>query len=105
MAKLKNGYLTSGSADDTIKFWDTSSGQCLTTLTGHTSDISSLFELRSGYLASGSWDHTIKFWESKSGRLVGTIVTNHTGDVSSLVEMKITNNKLASGGGLFFILF
>ncbi len=67
-------------------------------MTGHSSDISSLYELRSGYLASGSWDHTIKFWESNSGQLVGTIVTDHVGDVSSLVEMK-SNGYLASGGG------
>jgi len=38
VAALPNDSVVSGSRDNTLKVWDASSGLCLQTLTGHTSD-------------------------------------------------------------------
>ena len=64
LAGLPDGTLASGSWDDTIKIWDTNTGDCLKTLTGHTDSIISLTVLSDGTLASGSNDKTIKIWNT-----------------------------------------
>src|SRR5207247_10955154 len=49
-------------------------GQCLTTLQGHTNVVLSMaFSPRSGLLASGSQDGTIKLWETRTGNCLSTL--------------------------------
>ncbi len=62
LALLQNGYLASGSWDNTIKIWNALESKLITTLTGHTNYVNSLAVLQNGYLASGSHDNTIKIW-------------------------------------------
>ena len=54
--------LVSSSDDATIRQWNISKHETLTTLTGHTNVISSLAVLNNGTLVSGSFDQTIRTW-------------------------------------------
>ena len=85
-----NNFLVSGSADDTIKFWN-KDGQCIKTLTGHGNSVYCL-TIFNNYLVSGSADDTIKFW-NKDGQCIKTL-TGHNGSVHCLT---VFNNFLVSG--------
>jgi WD40 repeat protein len=55
--------IITSSSDKSIKIWSTESGECIQTLSGHTSLVSSLIISNDKkYLISGSWDRTIKVW-------------------------------------------
>ena len=76
--------LISGSADNTIRIWDMTSGQTLRTLAGHTSFVNALTLTPDGKtLISGSADRTIKIWDLATGKLVHTLL-GHTGYVNAL---------------------
>ncbi|MBU2462355.1 hypothetical protein KKH65_05730, partial [bacterium] len=56
-------YLASGSKDNTVKLWETQTGELIRTLTGHTNSVCSVsFSPDGRYLASGSIDATVKLW-------------------------------------------
>ena len=59
---LQNGHLVSGSDDNTIKIWDTTTAELIQTLTGHANYVKSLTVLQNGNLVYGSFDSTIKIW-------------------------------------------
>ncbi|KAI3656064.1 hypothetical protein MP638_006050 [Amoeboaphelidium occidentale] len=61
-----DGYLYSGSFDDTIKKWNTATGEAMMTFTGHSSTVNSVFVGPDGYLYSGSLDNTIKKWNTRA---------------------------------------
>lgn len=54
--------MASGSYDCTIKLWDTVTGRCMRTLTGHGGYVTSL-QFREGLLISGSEDKSIRVWK------------------------------------------
>jgi len=55
----------SGGGGDTVKLWDSQTGEQLLTLTGHTADVDGVAFSPSGdLLASASWDGTIKIWDA-----------------------------------------
>lgn len=65
--------LATASFDNTTKVWDALHGQCLFTLVGHTSPVTSVdFRPDSLYLASGSFDNVLLIWSMKTGKLVDT---------------------------------
>jgi len=74
LAVLQNGDLASGSFDQTIKIWDSSTGSLKRTLTGHSDWVMSIAVLQNGDLASGSGDKSIKIWDSSTGSLKRTII-------------------------------
>ncbi|KAK2041575.1 WD40 repeat-like protein [Colletotrichum somersetense] len=77
--------LVSGSADRTIKIWDSATGQCIQTLHGHTDWIHSVaISSDSRHIASGSDDCTIKIWDSITGQCIKTL-SGHTRRVCSVV--------------------
>ena len=79
---MNNGYLASGSYDNTIKIWDTNTGNEIRTLKAHTDYVRSLVVLNNGYLASGSYDNTIKIWDTNTGNEIRTL-KGHTSHVWS----------------------
>ena len=64
--ELTSEMVISGSYDKTIKFWDTHTGKCLSTLRGHSEWVSCLTYCEKdgkGSLLSGSWDASVKMWD------------------------------------------
>jgi len=62
------------SADETVKIWDTRTGQLIRTLYGHTERVICVdWSPLGNTLASGSDDQTAKIWDTKSGRLIENI--------------------------------
>ncbi len=60
--------LASGSDDRRVRLWDTSTGECLHTLRGHTQPVTCVeFSPDSRTLASGSEDGTVCIWDVSSG--------------------------------------
>ena len=61
------GKLISGSSDNTIKIWSTTTWICERTLTDHTDDVDALALTPDGRkLLSGSDDMTVKIWDTAS---------------------------------------
>lgn len=78
-------FAATGGRDKVIKIWDTSSGQCLKTLTGHDNWIRGLCWAPSGTsLISCSDDKTIKIWDLKAGGRCSKTVDAHEHFVTSI---------------------
>ena len=89
--------LASASWDNTIKLWDTATGQELRTLTGHTYWVAAVaFSPDGKTLASGGWDKTVKVWDVATGELKRTL-SGHTGWVYT-IAFSPDGKFLASGG-------
>jgi len=88
--------IASGSGDQTIKVWDTATGQETLTLNGHSRQINAVaFSPDGRRIASGSYDKTIKLWETNTGRKTLTL-KGHSGTVSS-VAFSPDGRRIASG--------
>ncbi len=59
--------LASGSYDNTIRLWDTKTGQSTKVLNSHHGAVYSLAVLRDGSLAGGV-DYIIRLWDTKTGQ-------------------------------------
>lgn len=79
-----NGQLlASGSADNTVKLWDTASKREVRTLAGHTAGVKAVaFRPDGQWLASGGIGGNIKFWDVASGRELQNLGGN--GSVSTI---------------------
>ncbi|KAF4884464.1 Vegetative incompatibility protein HET-E-1 [Colletotrichum fructicola] len=88
--------LASGSDDNTVKLWDTATGQCQQTLEGHSGSVWSVaFSPGGRQLASGSRDITVKLWDTATGECQQTL-EGHSGSVLS-VAFSPDGRQLASG--------
>jgi len=75
--------MASGGADNTIRLWDTETGDLLATLSGHSDWIRALaFNADGAILASGSADHSVGIWDMATGD--GERLRGHPGDVWSV---------------------
>jgi hypothetical protein len=73
-----------GSADNTLKLWDLSSGREIRTFTGHSGGVTSVAFPPDGRTAlSGSHDKTLKLWDVATGREIRTF-TGHSDWVTSV---------------------
>jgi WD40 repeat protein len=78
--------LLSGSADDTLKLWDASSGECLRTFSGHSlAVVSCAFSPDGSRLLSGSADNTLKLWDATTGECLETR-PHDDGEFNDLLE-------------------
>jgi WD40 repeat protein len=88
--------LFSGSADKTIKVWNTISKTCIATLQGHSSDVLSLCcSSQRHRLFSGSWDMTIKVWDTETWQCLHTL-EGHRRPVAYLVFDESVNRLYSS---------
>ena len=68
-------HLVSGSADKTVKVWDSQTGKEECTLTGHSGYVRSVAYSPDGkHIVSGSADKTVKVWDSQTGKEVRVLV-------------------------------
>ena len=66
--------LASGSDDFSVKLWDASTGECLSTLQEHGSRVWSVaFSPQGTTLASGSDNQTVKLWDVGTGECLNTL--------------------------------
>src|SRR5262249_29006338 len=76
--------LASGSADQTIKLWSTTSGKEVLTLKGHTGRVNSVgFSPDGKRLISGSADKTVRIWDTATGKEL-LRMEDHTAAVTSV---------------------
>ena len=76
-------FLASGSADNTVKLWDTANKREVRTLTGHSGGVRTVaFSSNGQWLASGAIDGNIKFWDVATGRELRNLDSN--GSVSTV---------------------
>jgi WD40 repeat protein len=88
--------LASASRDETIKLWDSSTGELRKTLQGHSSWVSDVAFSHDGtQLASASRDETIKLWDPSTGELRKTL-QGHSSWVHA-VAFSHDGTQLASG--------
>ncbi|KFY02662.1 hypothetical protein O988_02002 [Pseudogymnoascus sp. VKM F-3808] len=88
--------VASGSGDETIKLWDTRTGNLQKTLTGHLGEVLAIaFSRDSKQVISGSTDKTIKLWDARTGDLQKTLL-GHLGAVLA-IAFSLDSKQIASG--------
>ena len=78
-------YVCSGSMDNTVRLWNTETGETLRTLKGHRWWVKSVSFSPDGlYVCSGSWDTTVRLWNVETGVNIHTFI-GHTEGVRSVL--------------------
>lgn len=72
ISELNDQMLVSAADDKTVKLWDISSGECVTTLSGHSDKVYALLTANNKII-SGSRDKTVKIWDPNSKSCIMTI--------------------------------
>ena len=89
--------VVSGSLDNTVKIWNTSSGACLKTLEGHSNSVYSVTFSHDGtQVVSGSSDQTVKIWDAGSGACLKTL---NVGRAVSNIAFDTTGSYLLTDTG------
>ena len=73
VAVLPDGRCVSGSWDNTLRVWDSNTGECLRSMEGHSAPVTSVAMLPDGRYVSGSGDHTLRVWDCDSGKCLRTL--------------------------------
>ncbi|MEO1528528.1 MAG: WD40 repeat domain-containing protein [Planctomycetota bacterium] len=88
--------IISGSGDNTLKLWDSESGQELASLTGHSGRVRAVaFRPDGRWIVSGSGDRTLKLWDSESGQELASLI-GHFGWVRA-VAFSPDGRRIVSG--------
>jgi small GTP-binding protein len=91
-------YALTGSADNTLRFWEMASGRALSVLRGHASAVYDVaFSPDGRHGLSGSADGTVRLWNLEGGLTVHAL-TGHDADVLS-VTFSPDGHRLLSGSG------
>ncbi|XP_053210595.1 F-box/WD repeat-containing protein 7-like [Panonychus citri] len=89
----ESNLIVSGSDDNTLKVWSSTTGKCLRTLTGHTGGVWSSQLSPNNIVISGSTDRTLKIWDAISGKCKHTLY----GHTSTVRCMALHGNQVVSG--------
>lgn len=77
--------VVSGSDDNTVRVWDTESGDQISVMTGHTDSINSVnFSPDGKFVVSGSTDNTVRIWDATMGDNI-KILAGHSDAVKSVI--------------------
>jgi WD40 repeat protein len=77
--------VASGSDDQTVKLWDSTTGASCAVLSGHLGSINSITFSRDGkLLASASSDYTVKFWKAGTGTELTELAIVHSDSINSV---------------------
>jgi WD40 repeat protein len=96
-------FVISGSADRTVKLWDTEDGRNLWTFTGHSLWVNAVCYRPDGQvIASASRDGTVKLWDINTGMLLRTL-EGHAGEMLAL-QFSADNRTLAASSSSGFIV-
>jgi hypothetical protein len=88
--------IVSGSSDRSVRVWDASSGQVVSTLKGHEDWVRSVaFSPDGRRIVSGSNDGSVRVWDASSGQVVSTL-KGHEGWVRS-VAFSPDGRRIVSG--------
>ena len=96
LLELKNGYLLTGSEDNTIGIWeknDLEQYNNIVYLQEHKLPVRALCQINEKYFASGSFDKTIKIWDFEKKECVQTL-EGHQDNIICIIKIK--NNMLIS---------
>lgn len=77
--------------DNTVKIWDVLTGECLHSLTGHTSLVG-LLGISPNYLVSGAADGSIRIWDANTYELKHALVSS-----GAVTCFQHENTRLVSG--------
>lgn len=81
-----NEWFVTGSADRTIKVWDTASGQLRLTLTGHIEQVTGLaVSSRHPYMFSCGLDKQVKCWDLEQNK----VIRNYHGHLSGVYSLAL----------------
>lgn len=97
LAVLPNGWLASGSSDNTVRVWDVNTGSCMRTYAGHTGNVRGLTVLSDGRLLSAAWDETARVWDVQSGNTDAVRILKRTGE-AFISAASLPNGHVAVGG-------
>ncbi|MCU0532632.1 MAG: WD40 repeat domain-containing protein [Hydrococcus sp. Prado102] len=88
-------FIASAGKDNTIKVWDSDTGELLYTLRDHRGWVSSIAISSNNLLVSGSYDKTVKIWNLSNGELLQTYVAHD--DIVLAVAISLDGKVAVSG--------
>ncbi len=92
-------FVVSGSADKTLRLWDTQTGDCRWIARGHTGNVTACgFSLNGRYVVSGSEDANLCLWDSGTGRLIH-VLRGHTQPINACCFHPDGIHILSASGG------
>ncbi len=98
--------ILSASYDNSIKEWDTKTGECVKTLAGHSDRVTSSVYSRDGEkIISASYDKTIKEWDADTGECLQTwkrdeknVLDEYTAGENKDIKLRTSGNKIKFKG-------
>ncbi|MEZ5537483.1 MAG: CHAT domain-containing protein [Thiolinea sp.] len=89
--------IASGADDNTVRIWDTQTGETIRTLQGHSGAIWSVAYSPDGStIASGAGDGKVRMWDTETGKNIKTL-QGHTASIRSVAYSPDGNTIAASG--------
>lgn len=90
-------HAVTGGWDNTVCWWDLTTGECLRELAGHTDAVTSLALTPDGRRAlSGSADHTMRWWDLGTGECL-RVLSGHADAITSVALTADAGRALSAG--------